>query len=116
LSPSYIQPHRIGGVVPVSASAPNHRGPVLQRALAGLPAALGSATYDASNRLTSWAREGRLIPNDPDVDFFYAAGDAESFESAIPTVVAAGFEPLYRFANNDRVTTEHSFPAERREV
>jgi hypothetical protein len=57
-----------------------------------------------------------LIPNDPDVDFFYAAGDAESFESAIPTVVAAGFEPLYRFANNDRVTTEHSFPAERREV
>ena len=31
------------------------------------------------------------------------------FESATPRLVDAGFKPLFRFVNNDNVTTEHSF-------
>lgn len=59
--------------------------------------------------LLGWTRENRPLDGDADVDFFYDVGDADRFESAIPAIVGAGFERLYRFTNNDGVVTEHSF-------
>jgi hypothetical protein len=59
--------------------------------------------------LLGWAREGRPLPNDPDVDFFYEEADVEAFDRAVPRLVAAGFDQLYRFSNNEGIQTEHSF-------
>ena len=59
--------------------------------------------------LLGWAREGRLLPNDPDADFFFDTGDTKRFREAVPALEEAGFERLYRFRNNDGVVTEFSF-------
>jgi hypothetical protein len=60
--------------------------------------------------LLGWAREGRLLLHDfRDADFAYEAADDDRFAAAVPAIIEAGFEPLFRYRNSDSEYTEHSF-------
>lgn len=59
--------------------------------------------------LLGWAREGRLLNHDRDADIGLLREDFVRLESVTQRLVDAGFEPLYRFRNNDGETTELCF-------
>jgi hypothetical protein len=59
--------------------------------------------------LLGWAREGRLLRHDPDLDFAVDDRYLEELVRAIPQIVAGGFRPLYWCFNNNDVLTEICF-------
>lgn len=80
----------------------------LNDALAGSP--LDGRWWVFGGMLLGWAREGRLLDHDLiDADFAYRDEDHERFLAAVPTLVAAGFEPLHRYVSNDGLVTIHRF-------
>jgi hypothetical protein len=59
--------------------------------------------------LLGWARDRRPIPWDfRDADFVYAASDRDLFlKDALPQLLAAGFELLREWKNNEGTVTEY---------
>jgi hypothetical protein len=73
------------------------------------PTAFGDSYWVWGGMLLGWAREGRLLGADLfDADFAFVAGEP-SFDKAIRTLVAAGFEPRARFCTNDGEPYEWRF-------
>jgi hypothetical protein len=57
--------------------------------------------------LLGWARGGTILKNDyGDADFAFMAHDRHLFFEALGPLCEAGFRPLYRWRNNEGVTTE----------
>jgi hypothetical protein len=79
----------------------------LNDALAGT--ALAGRYWVWSGVLLGWAREGRLLPGDADLDLAFSAADDERFASAVPALLKAGFRRWFRFVNNDGQITEETF-------
>jgi len=72
--------------------------------------ALANRYYVCGGLLLGWAKNGKLQTEDiDDADFAYLAEDAGAFESAARVLARQGFEPVYRFVNNDGQPTEHVF-------
>jgi hypothetical protein len=67
-----------------------------------------------SGMLLGWRREGQLLRHDRDVDFALLREDLALFESAVPSLVGAGFHPYQRYLNNDGHPTEFTFKRHRR--
>ena len=60
--------------------------------------------------LLGWARDGRLLDHDlTDADFVYESDADDCFIDAVPVLVRAGFQPLFRYTNNEDEVTEHVF-------
>jgi hypothetical protein len=60
--------------------------------------------------LLGWAREGRPLAHDlHDADFGFSVRDGERFATGARALMAAGFEPLYRFRNNAGQVTQYTF-------
>jgi hypothetical protein len=60
--------------------------------------------------LVGWAREGRVLAHDShDADFAFFREDRERFLAAVGPLVRAGFEPLYRYIDNDGEPVEYKF-------
>jgi hypothetical protein len=59
--------------------------------------------------LLGWAREGRLLPHDTDVDLAIFRKDIERFRSSVGLLEAAGFALSRAFVNNLGEITEYVF-------
>lgn len=60
--------------------------------------------------LIGWAREGRVLSHDcQDGDFGILQQDHEAFLRSVPTLVAAGFQPVARYLDNRGFPVEYTF-------
>jgi hypothetical protein len=59
--------------------------------------------------LLGWAREGRLLPNDTDVDLAVSRSDLPHFRESVDLLEGAGFRLNRAFVNNDGEITQYIF-------
>jgi GT2 family glycosyltransferase len=60
--------------------------------------------------LLGWARDRDLLDHDLyDADFAFSVSDMAHFAIAARALIAAGFQPLFRFRNNEGTPTEYTF-------
>ena len=81
---------------------------LLYDVLAGTP--MPGRYWVIGGLLIGWAREGRILPHDArDADFGFLLEDGPQMEASLPSLINAGFQPLYRYTNNDGEVVEYSF-------
>lgn len=80
---------------------------LLHRTLAATPFVDRYALF--GGLLLGLTRDGQPLPGDLDADFYYLDIFDREFEQAVPSLVQAGFKPLYRFQANDGEYWEHTF-------
>ncbi|MBV8896025.1 MAG: LicD family protein [Acidobacteriaceae bacterium] len=80
---------------------------LLNDVLAGSP--VGGRYWVIGGLLIGWAREGRILPHDArDADFGFLLDHSPHMEASLPSLINAGFQPLYRYTNNDGNVVEYS--------
>lgn len=57
--------------------------------------------------LLGYAREGKILKHDTDIDFHFWREDRDKFEESAKLLISAGFKPEFRWRNRAGESTEH---------